>query len=115
MFDQNRLHFYTQIADQRQHWCPHSQRYAGGDALITRLNDGWEVSDEIYYEEYWHGGSRKVLIYNFVLVNHEDTVTMRVLSNPFVERFVSELNIDILPARAGRQVEREKIGVRWSR
>ena len=80
-----------------RHWCPLSQRYAGGDALLNYLNRGWEVHDEVYYEEYWHGGARRVLIFYFVLANNGQCVTMRVLGNPFIERLMRELQVEALP------------------
>lgn len=94
------------------HWCPRSQRYAGGDALLTYLHNGWDVHDEIYREEYWHGGSRRVLIYYFILVNNGACVTMRVLSNPVIERLLSELKVQTLPTAATQAPVRQPPGVK---
>jgi hypothetical protein len=85
-----------------RHWCPQSQRYAGGDALLTYLYDGWEIRDEVYYEEYWQGGARRMFIYDFVLVNADQRVTMHVIDNPFVERLLRELPVRVLPRAATR-------------
>ena len=78
------------------HWCPLSQPYAGGDALLSYLGSGWEVHDDVYYEEYWHNGNRRVLIYFFTLANARQRVVMRVLTNPFVERLLRELQVRVL-------------------
>jgi hypothetical protein len=78
------------------HWCPLSQPYAGGDALLSYLGSGWEVHDDVYYEEYWHGGKRRVLIYYFVLAYARQCIVMRVLANPFIERLLRELRVRVL-------------------
>lgn len=90
MVDEFKHHisFYT---DRPRHWCPRSQRYAGGDALLTHLNNGWKIEGEIEVEEYWHGGSRRILIYCFVLTQNDQRLTMRVPGNPFVDRLLLEV------------------------
>jgi hypothetical protein len=93
---------FAHTSDLTCHWCPKSQRYAGGDALLTYLNDGWEIQDDIHYEAYWHGGSRRVLIYYFVLVRRGECVTMRVVSNPLVDRLLDKLPVRVLEAQAFR-------------
>ncbi|HLV34498.1 MAG TPA: hypothetical protein VKY59_05265 [Spirillospora sp.] len=108
--DMNRFNtFYT---DLPRHWCPQSQRYAGGDALLTYLKEGWEVQGDIYYEEYWHGGARRVLIYYFVLTNGDECVTMRVLGNPLIDRLLQELDIRVIPTAAVRARVRQPQRVR---
>ncbi|MBZ0299551.1 MAG: hypothetical protein K8J31_07430 [Anaerolineae bacterium] len=94
--------FSTLYADLPRHWCPQSQRFAGGDALLTYLNDGWEIQDNIYYEEYWHGGARRVLIFYFVLARKNECVTMRVLGNPMVDRLLNQLRLRVIPTAGVR-------------
>jgi hypothetical protein len=94
--------FNALYTDLPRHWCPQSERYTGGDALLTCLNEGWKVQDDIYYEEHWHGGSRRVLIYYFVLVKDNQSVTMRVISNPTIDRLLSQLGIRVIPTAAVR-------------
>ena len=84
------------------HWCPLSQPYAGGDALLTYLGSGWEIHDDVYYEEYWHGGQRRVLIYDFVLVKGGQCVVMHVLTNPFIQRLLYELRLPVLSTPGNR-------------
>lgn len=93
---------FVHTSDLTRHWCPQSQRYAGGDALLTFLNNGWEIQDDIYYEEYWHGGARRVLIYYFVLARGAECVTMRVVSNPLVDRLLGKLPVRVLAAQSAR-------------
>ncbi len=96
----NRFHsFYT---ERPRHWCPQSERYTGGDALLTLLSSGWQLQEDVYYEEYWHGGARRVLIYSFILTLNDDTVTLRVLGNPFVERLLQELPLRVVPTAGVR-------------
>ena len=88
--------------DMSRHWCPQSQRYAGGDALLTYLHNGWQMKDDVYYEEYWQGGARRVVIYYFALVNNGHWVTMGVIHNPFVERLMHEMALKVIPVAANR-------------
>ena len=93
---------FVHTSDLTCHWCPQSQRYAGGDALLTYLNNGWEIQGNIYCEEYWHGGSRRILIYYFVLARQGECVTMRVLTNPLVDRLLDKLGLRVLAAQSAR-------------
>lgn len=101
--------FNTHNIDLRRHYCPRSQRYAGCDVLLAYLETGWTIFDDIFYEEYWHGGARCVTIYTFVLGRHNQTITMRVLSNPVVERFLSQNQHRVLPYSAARERVRRRI------
>jgi hypothetical protein len=98
------ISFYT---DRPRHWCPKSQRYAGGDALLTHLNDGWKIQGDIHFEEYWHGGSRRILIYYFVLTQNDQWITMRVQGNPFIDRLLAELRLPVIPTAAVRARSRQ--------
>ena len=92
----NRFHSaYTQTP---RHWSPQSQRFAGGDALLSFLSSGWSIQEDVYYEEVWHGGSRRALIYHIVLSRGSQRVVMRVIENPFVDRLLAELPVRVLPA-----------------
>ena len=100
---------HRHTTDMSRHWSPQSQRYAGGDALLTFLNNGWEVQNEVYYEEFWQGGSRRTYIFDFVLSNDGQRVTMRVIDNPFVDRLMRELQVTVLPiAQARGRVRRSR-------
>jgi hypothetical protein len=74
----------------KRHWCPNSQKYAGGDALLTALERGWRIGGVIFCQEHWHGGARRVRVYHIDLARGAAAMRMRVLMNPFVERLIQE-------------------------
>ncbi|MBZ0300848.1 MAG: hypothetical protein K8J31_13945 [Anaerolineae bacterium] len=85
--------FYaTSHINLTRHWCPLSQPYAGVDALLSFLNDGWMIEDDIGCDEHWLGGTRRILVYHFVLTNLDDVVTMPVLRNPVLDRLLTRLS-----------------------
>lgn len=90
-------HHQLELPDVTQHWCPRSQKYAGGDALVSLLNDGWQVQQPILYEEVWFGGGRQVTVYYFELEKLNETVKMPVIANPFVLNLISQLHVRVLP------------------
>jgi hypothetical protein len=94
-FDATNSHF--EYMDVTCHWSAASQKYAGGDALITFLHDGWEMSETVFCEEYWHAGGRLVVIYYFELEREGETLAIPVLGNPFVHRMVNSLPVHLMP------------------
>ena len=109
--DRQKAFSHRHSTDMSRHWCPQSQRYAGGDALLTHLHNGWQIKDEVYYEQYWQGGARRVVIYYFALANNGQRVTMPVVNNPFVERLMREMALTVLPASANRAGGRQPRGM----
>ncbi len=103
VLDAMNAHFsYMEVVS---HWSPLSQRFAGGDALITYLAEGWEVGPEIRYEEFGQAGGRKVVVYYFDLRRDKQSVYMPVISNPYVERLVQVLHLRLVStARASQQL-----------
>jgi hypothetical protein len=91
-----------------RHWCPVSQEYAGGDALLTALNRGWQFAGLIFRQDVWRGDSRRVSIYHIDLTRDSQTVRMRVITNPFVERFLSEKGIRIVVMNHRKSTARER-------
>jgi hypothetical protein len=82
---------HEKYTDRYQHWCPQSAQYAGGDHLISAFRVGWTFEDNaVYAEQDWKSGSRPITVYNFVLVRDDETMIMPVISNPFIERFITE-------------------------
>ncbi len=82
---------YEKYTDKYHHWCPQSAKYAGGDHLISALRNGWTFEDNtVYAEQSWKSGSRPVTVYHFVLLHDDETMIMPVISNPFIERFMTE-------------------------
>lgn len=85
---------YMQVT---RHWSPISEKYAGADALVTALTKGWKSADTVFCEEYWHAGARLVSIYHFELTRKGETMTMPVLSNPYLRRVLERLSCEVLP------------------
>jgi hypothetical protein len=94
-FDATNSHF--EYMDVTCHWSADSQKYAGGDALITFLHNGWKMDETVFFEEYWHAGGRLVMIYYFELERDGETLSMPVLGNPFVNRMVKSLPVQLIP------------------
>ena len=73
------------------HWCPLSQPYAGVDALLGCLDEGWEIMGDVYFDEHWFGEARRICVYRFDLRRHNHCVTMRVVWNPMLDRLLALL------------------------
>ncbi|GEM_PF-869606 len=80
-----------------QHWCPQSEKYAGGDHLISAFREGWQLVDDIVkVERHWKSGTRPVKIYYFSLERDDETMVMPVLHNPFVDRCIIDLSLTLV-------------------
>ncbi|MBI5667563.1 MAG: hypothetical protein HZC41_06105 [Chloroflexi bacterium] len=86
--------------DMIRHWHPESEKYTGGDALFTALENGWQLHQEVEFEEYWLAGVRSVLVYRFKLTRNGETMVMPVIRNPYVNRIVREMPATLVPAEA---------------
>ncbi|GAB4513963.1 MAG: hypothetical protein OHK0046_15390 [Anaerolineae bacterium] len=71
-----------------KHWCPQSENYTGGDALVAHLNDAWAIVGHIRTQVVNFPGGRQVTLYTIRLRRDNQSITMHVLSNPFVEKIV---------------------------
>jgi hypothetical protein len=78
-----------------QHWHSSSERYAGADHLLTALEKGWEVQKCVQVR-HWYAGMRSVKLYEFHLQRGGDTMTMPVIDNPYVGRFIEEGDIELI-------------------
>ena len=109
-FDASNFHF--EYMDVVRHWSPNSQQYAGGDVIVTLLNNGWQIGETVRYEEYWHAGSRmvmlpdamsifarRVMIYHLEMVRDDEVLRVPVLSNPYVRRLISNLPVQVRPIK----------------
>src|SRR5687768_9107618 len=54
--------------DEHRHWCPVSEKFASGDALVSALDQGWAVEGVVFREDHWAAGVRRVPIYHIKLV-----------------------------------------------
>jgi len=83
--------YYSGDIAQACHWCPLSQPYAGVDALLGCLDEGWEITGDVYFDQHWFGESRRICVCRFNLMRHNDCVIMRVVWNPVLDRLLAQL------------------------
>ena len=91
------LNAHVSYPDVVRYWSPISEPYAGGDQLITLLQQGWQIKETIFYETYWHAGTRPVEVYHMSLLQEDETMTVRVLANPYVDRFAHASPFQLRP------------------
>jgi hypothetical protein len=88
---------HVDYPDMHRHWDSQSERYGGGDSLLTALQAGWEMNTVCWSEEYWHAGTRPVMIYHFELNRAAEKLHMPVVSNPFIQRLLDTLALEVKP------------------
>ncbi|MBN8638290.1 MAG: hypothetical protein J0M07_23465 [Anaerolineae bacterium] len=75
-------------ANIHRHWDSRSERYTGGDALVTALDDGWLIRGVVFRQEHWLAGVRRVTVYHVELVRDGQRRKMMVLQNPYVTKLL---------------------------
>ncbi len=84
--------------DKIRHWHSESERYTGGDALYTAIENGWTMGEVVGYEDYERAGMEGVIaVYYFELVRGSERLTMPVLNNPFIRRLIKESGVKPVP------------------
>jgi len=99
MLESNVANWHSSYWRMVRHWHAGSEPYAGGDCLLTALNEGWDVSARLIADEHWYAGTRCVMVYHFELTRGDETMTMPVLTNPFVERLIAQSALHVVPQR----------------
>jgi hypothetical protein len=95
-FDASNSHF--EYMDVVRHWSPKSEKFAGGDAVVTLLTcEDWKIDETVFYEQYWCAGSRLVTIYHMEMHRDGETMTVPVLANPYVRRMVDSTMFQLRP------------------
>ena len=79
----------------KRHWHAASEVYTGADSLVTALQDGWQLRG-VFVEKQHKPSHRCVAIYHFDLMRDDTQVTMRVIANPWVDRFVDSICADMV-------------------
>jgi hypothetical protein len=97
MAEKNFQDYHIQYVDVIRNWSPTSEKYGGGDTLVTAINNGWDVGDTVYLEEFMHYGQRRVAIYHFELKKGSERRHLAVVDNPYVTRFVTQTQRRVLP------------------
>jgi hypothetical protein len=91
-----------------RHWAPESEKYAGGDALITALRRNWKVAGPVYQEDFWHSGARLVTVYHFTLRCQDGEMDMPVITNPYVRRVLQMIEAQVLPIEERESIRRRE-------
>jgi hypothetical protein len=99
VFDYNASNWHYAYRRVVRHWHTASEAYAGGDCLLTALNNGWDISERVVAHEHWRAGTRCVMVYHFELTLNGETMIMPVITNPFVERLIAENALRVLLER----------------
>lgn len=80
--------YHMDYFDVAQHWHPDSEKYAGGDALVTLLSNGWEIQREVGVEDRFFAGLRSVSVYHLTLKRGDEVMRMPVIRNPYINRII---------------------------
>lgn len=95
---QDAQNYHVSYPDVFRQWSPECEKFAGGDSLVTALMHGWEFSTKtVYYEEYWHAGTRPVTVFHFKIQKGDRELTMPVITNPYVRRVLRMHDITAKP------------------
>lgn len=89
--------YHVEYMDVVQHWAPDTERFGGGDALITAMMFGWELNPTIYMEYKHFGGNRRVRVYHCNLTRRDETMVIPVVHNPYVNRLIRQMQLQVEP------------------
>lgn len=102
MIGRNPSNYHVEYMDVFQHWSQDSERFGGGDALITAMMMGWELEPTIYMEYKHFGGNRRVRVYHCRLTNRSEEMEMPVVHNPYVNRLIRQMQLKIEPYQSAK-------------
>ncbi len=83
-------------ANIHRHWNIDSERYTGGDALVTALDEGWQVKGVIFRQECWLAGVRRISLFHVELQRSGETRKMVVIQNPFVTKMLYGMDAQVV-------------------
>ncbi|MGJ3237074.1 MAG: hypothetical protein ACFE0Q_00055 [Anaerolineae bacterium] len=88
------------VPDVYRHWCDRSETFAGADALLTKLQQGYAIETIVICHTVRVSESRLSEIYHFRLTEHNEShvdihLDMPVLRNPFVMRLIQRLDLQV--------------------
>jgi hypothetical protein len=89
--------FHVDYPDINRHWSPISEKYAGADSFVTALRNGWRIVGDIYFEKFWHAGTRLTGVFHITLQRGDETMLMPVLSNPYSRRLMYMNRVTVHP------------------
>jgi len=87
--------YHVQYQDlTTQYWHPNSEQFAGGDNLMTAIDNGWDI-ESCSLVKHYYAGMRAVKVYRFHLSNGDDKMVMPVIYNPYIERLIDEAGYEL--------------------
>lgn len=89
--------FHVDYSEVHRHWDARSERYAGADALITAISNGWQMLEPVFEQEFRHSGMRRITVYHATLERNGERIVMPVLTNPFIRRGLRGRALDVRP------------------
>ncbi len=88
---------HEKFTESDQYWCPESEAYAAASQLITAMRSGWALAlPSVRARQVCSGGSRPRTVYDFTLMRDSRLMTMPVLSNPYIERFIAQKALGVV-------------------
>ncbi len=88
--EQNQQNVHGQHQDvTSQHWSYSSERYAGGDNLLTAIARGWDIDSKVVMRRHWFAGMRCIEIFHFTIRRDDVVADMAVVGNPYVYRYLA--------------------------
>lgn len=81
--------------DIYRHWSPKSQKFVGGDTLLTALESGWEITGSVLLQEYACISNRCTYVYHLELQREWETISIKVIENPCVMRMLRHITVKI--------------------
>jgi hypothetical protein len=90
-----------------RHWHGESEKYAGGDSLATFVYLGWQLGKVVQLEERWYAGTRRVAVYYFELTRDDETITMPVIGNPYVDQVVAKAALQMVSVGEYQRPQKE--------
>ena len=91
--------YHVEYMDVTKHWNSESEAFAGGDALVTRLSQGWQMKREVQIEQRMLAGNRQIMIYHIELTRDGQTIRMPVLRNPYVNALLRRGDYTLVPLK----------------
>lgn len=79
-----------------RHWDEVSERYTGGDALFTAMDDGWTIRGVIFRQEHWLAGVRRVTVYHVELERDGESRRMVIVQNPYVTKMLYGMDAQVV-------------------
>ncbi len=97
--------------DVRRHWSASSEKYAGGDALLTKLSQGWATAGTVYTEMHRLSSARSVTVFIFELQRGQERLIMPVIANPCVDQLIRHRALMVKPVAAIAQRPPQPIAI----